>query len=295
MQICFSFILFSLGVLLYKKQGGLLNIGNAFYNRPEKNSKPTSTPSNNSEPQQNFFEKLPISPKVWDILLWIIFGILGLWGFLLLITGSILSAILTLLLAFLLSPLRKKLFEKLGINLKLKQLATTSGLLFLGSCGTFLGSATSEDVIPIETEATYEEESLEMLTDEVASLIAEEYNTETANEESTDSVIETTTFEEESITDSITEPEPQPAPEPESQPAPEPEPQPAPSTPSTRKEDSSVTVPDSAQEGTIMVWIPINGGTKYHSKSTCSKMENPMHVSIDQAKENGFTACGRCY
>lgn len=44
-----------------------------------------------------------------------------------------------------------------------------------------------------------------------------------------------------------------------------------------------------------MVWIPTKGGTKYHKKSSCSNMDNPEYVSLTEAKNRGFTACGRCY
>lgn len=44
-----------------------------------------------------------------------------------------------------------------------------------------------------------------------------------------------------------------------------------------------------------MVWIPTKGGTKYHKKASCSNMENPEYVSLTEAKNRGFTACGRCY
>ena len=44
-----------------------------------------------------------------------------------------------------------------------------------------------------------------------------------------------------------------------------------------------------------MVWIPTGGGTKYHSRSSCSNMNNPAHVPISQAIARGFTPCKRCY
>ncbi len=44
-----------------------------------------------------------------------------------------------------------------------------------------------------------------------------------------------------------------------------------------------------------MVWIPTGGGTKYHSKASCSNMDNPSHVTISQAIARGFTPCKRCY
>lgn len=43
-----------------------------------------------------------------------------------------------------------------------------------------------------------------------------------------------------------------------------------------------------------MVWIP-QSGSKYHSKSTCSGMNNPTQVPISTAKAQGYEACKRCY
>ena len=43
-----------------------------------------------------------------------------------------------------------------------------------------------------------------------------------------------------------------------------------------------------------MVWIP-RTGAKYHKKSTCSNMKNPSQVTIEEAKDDGFTACKKCY
>lgn len=43
------------------------------------------------------------------------------------------------------------------------------------------------------------------------------------------------------------------------------------------------------------VWIPTNGGKKYHSHSGCSNMKNPKKVSLSKAKQLGFTACKKCY
>ena len=44
-----------------------------------------------------------------------------------------------------------------------------------------------------------------------------------------------------------------------------------------------------------MVWIPTKGGTKYHSHSGCSNMDNPEQVTKSQAESRGFTPCKRCY
>lgn len=50
--------------------------------------------------------------------------------------------------------------------------------------------------------------------------------------------------------------------------------------------------PDS---NSVKVWIPTNGGTKYHSNPNCSKMKNPIEVTKDEAISQGFGACKRCY
>ena len=50
-----------------------------------------------------------------------------------------------------------------------------------------------------------------------------------------------------------------------------------------------------SEEQAVMVWIPTHGGTKYHSKSTCSNMDDPEEVTLEEAKARGFTPCGRCY
>ena len=44
-----------------------------------------------------------------------------------------------------------------------------------------------------------------------------------------------------------------------------------------------------------MVWIPTNGGKKYHSHSDCSNMIDPEYVTISEAEALGFTPCKKCY
>lgn len=58
---------------------------------------------------------------------------------------------------------------------------------------------------------------------------------------------------------------------------------------------TSVTVPSHSETEGNLVWVPTKGGTKYHSKSSCSQMEDPIQVSIETAIANGYTACGRCH
>ena len=47
--------------------------------------------------------------------------------------------------------------------------------------------------------------------------------------------------------------------------------------------------------GNGTVWIPTDGGTKYHSKATCSGMYNPEQVTEKEAINKGFAKCGKCW
>lgn len=53
-------------------------------------------------------------------------------------------------------------------------------------------------------------------------------------------------------------------------------------------------VPASSEQQ-VMVWVPTKGGTKYHRRSGCSGMEDPVQVTLDEAKAMGFEPCGKCY
>lgn len=53
--------------------------------------------------------------------------------------------------------------------------------------------------------------------------------------------------------------------------------------------------PAESETQTVMVWIPTHGGTKYHSKASCSGMDDPERVTLEEAQALGFTPCGRCY
>ena len=43
-----------------------------------------------------------------------------------------------------------------------------------------------------------------------------------------------------------------------------------------------------------MVWIP-QSGSKYHSNSSCSGMNNPRQVTISEAQNMGYKPCNKCY
>lgn len=77
--------------------------------------------------------------------------------------------------------------------------------------------------------------------------------------------------------------------------------------PTTEPETTSPTVAETTEEPTTtattestepeeeMVWIPTNGGTKYHSRPSCSGMDSPQSVSISRAIAKGFKPCKRCH
>ena len=61
--------------------------------------------------------------------------------------------------------------------------------------------------------------------------------------------------------------------------------------------DGETTVSDSItsdDEKEEMVWIP-STGSKYHSKSSCSNMDSPRQVSLEEALKQGYTACKKCH
>ncbi|MGN1020403.1 MAG: hypothetical protein ACI4O7_08500 [Aristaeellaceae bacterium] len=46
-------------------------------------------------------------------------------------------------------------------------------------------------------------------------------------------------------------------------------------------------------DGTL-VWIPTNGGTKYHISKTCRNMIDPVQVTVTEAQRLGYEPCGVC-
>lgn len=58
---------------------------------------------------------------------------------------------------------------------------------------------------------------------------------------------------------------------------------------------TSIDVPSSDIAGENLVWVPVNGGERYHRKPSCSKMIDPYQIPMEEAKSRGYTACGKCY
>ena len=44
-----------------------------------------------------------------------------------------------------------------------------------------------------------------------------------------------------------------------------------------------------------LVWIPTNGGRKYHSYAGCSNMEDPIQVTEEEAIDLTYTRCEKCW
>ena len=62
------------------------------------------------------------------------------------------------------------------------------------------------------------------------------------------------------------------------------------STPSTEQGDTN----DNQAASGDMVWIP-NSGSKYHSRSGCSNMKNPRQVTKQEAENEGYEPCKKCW
>ena len=60
-------------------------------------------------------------------------------------------------------------------------------------------------------------------------------------------------------------------------------------------EETTAIAPAPETSVDVYVWIPTNGGTKYHSNPNCSGMKNPEQVTLNTAIGRGFTACKKCY
>lgn len=68
-----------------------------------------------------------------------------------------------------------------------------------------------------------------------------------------------------------------------------------PSTSQGSSQSNSVTVPKQEESVGVLVWVPTHGGKKYHTKSSCSNMKDPMQVTIETAQSNGYGPCSKCY
>lgn len=62
------------------------------------------------------------------------------------------------------------------------------------------------------------------------------------------------------------------------------------SKPSTEQTPSN----DNQAASGDMVWIP-NSGSKYHSRSGCSNMKNPRQVTKQEAENEGYEPCKKCW
>ena len=104
-----------------------------------------------------------------------------------------------------------------------------------------------------------------------------------SDEEPTDNLSETPVTGADSYDEATPDPTQEPTPEPTKAPTPKP----------TSEPTKAPTPKPTANEP--LVWIPTNGGKKYHSNSGCSGMKDPIQVTKSKAVSQGFSPCGRCY
>lgn len=62
----------------------------------------------------------------------------------------------------------------------------------------------------------------------------------------------------------------------------------------TVSSSQTAPTPTPSQNQTQMVWIP-KSGKKYHNNPYCSGMNNPTQVTVEQARNQGYTPCKKCY
>ena len=58
---------------------------------------------------------------------------------------------------------------------------------------------------------------------------------------------------------------------------------------------TEATIATNAESQAKMVWIPTKGGTKHHTKASCSNMIDPEQVTQAEAESRGFTPCKKCH
>ena len=73
-----------------------------------------------------------------------------------------------------------------------------------------------------------------------------------------------------------------------------PKPKPKTEESSEKKKDTSDDSDKATSVDDDMVWIP-KTGKKYHTRKTCSNMNNPRQVSKEYAEDHGYTPCKKCY
>lgn len=63
---------------------------------------------------------------------------------------------------------------------------------------------------------------------------------------------------------------------------------------STQSSDNGGTTVTEQDNQSNTVWVT-EKGKKYHNKSTCSGMKSPIEISKEQAEQQGYEPCKRCY
>ena len=197
------------------------------------------------------------------------------------------ASIAAILVALVIAPIEKwqNLLNKF-VKRKIK--ATAIVVLTILMIGTF--PTADEAETPNSTQEILIDESKSESTKGTEVIVS----TTTVPTESIVPATEDTTPPTEDTTSQATEPTVPPTTTPATEPSTAPTtPTTEPTTTATTPAPEPTTTPTESPE--VMVWIPTNGGQKYHSKSSCSKMIDPNYVTKSQAISLGFTPCGKCY
>ena len=236
------------------------------------------------------------------------------------IGGGILSGLLFLILAFLISPMRKRLIENLPENFQRKGVLVAIGsVVGLLALFTFPSAPNNDETRSTQVDTTSvvnetsralpaedrdtptsdegvktveESNSLKLLeeqkSEEAAQKAEEEAAKKKAEEEAAKKAEEEAAkkkAEEEAAAQKAAEETTRQA-----------EQQPDSSTIAngTESPDALAVLQMGPTTGSPC-WVPRNGGTKYHSKSSCSQMVDPIYTTVDTAAACGFEACKRCH
>ena len=226
------------------------------------------TPEMNNSPSENPNNKSP--KKKSAIVRWIVGGFFAMFA---LVNGFHFSSLFLLCAAFLMFPLPfvEAFLQKKNIKV-IVAIILSVALFFAG----VLTSPPSEPTEPSDdtTQTTVDdtEDKTNSSTPNNGGVTQPDNTTESNNTTSNDN---TTTEPENSTSNDNTTTEPD----------------------DTTSNDNTTTEPENStsdDEKIEMVWIP-SSGTKYHSKSTCSGMNSPRQIPLEDAIKKGYTACKKCH
>jgi len=183
-------------------------------------------------------------------------------------------------------------------------LVTCLALTFLAGCGD---TPVQEELTPPSSTVVTEEQSSTSQQDSDAPTqksVLEDIPYEDSKGKTADSAEEVAPAEPSTPTEPAAPAEPaaptEPAapvesPQEDAQPAVKPDPPVEKTEEPPAEKEPEPSAPPSGSPSQRMVWIPVNGGKKYHTHAGCSNMIDPVQVTVETAQARGFTFCKRCY